>query len=438
LGGGPSKPAITFSVGPSIRVHPRSVAAGDVVSGWPVDVRPATRSLSCPRPSLTGTTGAGLSRRPRRGSADRPLQRAHGDPRLRAVQGALARCGEAKRPGAVDGARTPSVGSRDAAAQLRRREGAADTPHYQILLRGDDGASFRGAVNVLSQEAPSELLYLVDEDLRHPVTASLEALGAGWHPLRPRAGAANLDYVRANLFDRSGMRSLPPDASGPDNDLADVLDHYVQRAIADDAARVSIFGQRWGPEPTTKDKVFGFLPGEGVHDVHMNQGNDGVFVRDDGVWQDGGLLLHFPTESRWVGIFLAFQSQSWHTDDATGHAISVPVPPAGGDKAAVRILAAMVNPVGPAPERESVLILNASPDAVDLTGWRIADRAKHTAAVPSAALAAGATLEIPLSDGVQLGNHGGAITLLDAHGLKVDGVAYTAEQAQREGWTIVF
>ncbi|MFL5586167.1 MAG: hypothetical protein ACJ797_05620 [Ktedonobacteraceae bacterium] len=39
---------------------------------------------------------------------------------------------------------------------------------------------------------------------------------------------------------------------------------------------------------------------------------------------------------------------------------------------------------------------------------------------------------------VQLGNKGGIITLLNAQGLKVHGVSYTQEQAQREGWAIVF
>jgi hypothetical protein len=39
---------------------------------------------------------------------------------------------------------------------------------------------------------------------------------------------------------------------------------------------------------------------------------------------------------------------------------------------------------------------------------------------------------------VQLGNKGGTITLLDNKGLKVDGVAYTEEQAKKEGWTLVF
>jgi hypothetical protein len=51
---------------------------------------------------------------------------------------------------------------------------------------------------------------------------------------------------------------------------------------------------------------------------------------------------------------------------------------------------------------------------------------------------AGATLVISLPSNVQLGNKGGMITLLDKKGLKVDGVAYTGEQAKKEGWTLVF
>ena len=108
------------------------------------------------------------------------------------------------------------------------------------------------------------------------------------------------------------------------------------------------------------------------------------------------------------------------------------------EPAPVVIVAAMVNPSGGAPERESVLLLNASPQQIDLSGWRIADRIKRACAVPGGPLAAGATRSVPLTDGVTLGNKGGAITLLDPNGLKVDGVAYTEEQAAREGWTVVF
>jgi len=315
----------------------------------------------------------------------------------------------------------------------RRREGATDTPHYQLRLRTGDGSDFRIAVNVQSQESPSELLYLVDENLEHPATTTLTTLD-GWRALPSAAAGSNLDYIRGNLFDHTAMRSLPPDVTGPDNDLADLLDHYVQRAIADPAAQVYAFGERWGPE-TISDKVFGFAPGNGVHDIHMNQGNSAGFARDDGVWQDGGLLLHFPSAARWVGVFLAFQSQRWHTDDTTGHALDLAP---SREEARIRVIAAMVNPVGPAPEHEGVLLLNASPDAVALAGWRIVDRGGQSCPAPAATIEPGQTLAVALPPEVQLSNQGGVITLLDADGLKVDGVAYTRDQARREGWSTVF
>jgi uncharacterized protein YukJ len=321
-----------------------------------------------------------------------------------------------------------------ASAVERRREGGSDSPHYQIRLSAS-GSEYRAAVNVLSQESPSELLYAVVDDLRHPITAAIGGLAPGWHDLSGRDG---LDFIRGNIVTRAQMRALPPDVSGPDNDLGDLLDLHVQRAIGRSDALVYLFGERWGPE-TVRDKIFGFKPGNGVHDIHMNQGNSARFRGDDGVWQDGGLLIHFPTENRWVGIFLAFQSQAWHTDDSTGHAIEdIDPEPEPTAEPAIQIIAAMVNPNGGAPERETVLLLNASPQAIDLTGYRLADRNKQTGAVPAGRLDAGAVLSVVLPANVQLGNKGGSITLLDKAGLKVSGVAYTADQARREGWTVTF
>jgi uncharacterized protein YukJ len=319
-----------------------------------------------------------------------------------------------------------------------RREGSSDSPHYQIHLQDSAGVHYRAAVNVESAQAPSELLYLVDDDFHHPITASLPAAGSGWTALPSRPGGTNLDYIRANLLDPAALRLLPPDASGPDNDLADLLDHYVRRAVDNASVVAYVFGQRFGPEPATKDKVFGFVPGNGVHDIHMNQGNSPQFTRDDGVWQDGGLLLHLTTGDRWVAMFLAFQSQSFHTDDTTGHTLvsANPRPTTTGTEPA-RVLAALVNPVG-APEAETIALINASPNPIDLTGWRIADRAKHTCPIPAGKLGAGATVIVSPTDGVALGNNGGAITLLDQNGLKVHGVSYTADQARLEGWTVTF
>jgi hypothetical protein len=167
----------------------------------------------------------------------------------------------------------------------------------------------------------------------------------------------------------------------------------------------------------------------------MNQGNAERFIPQDGVWQDGALFIHFPVMQRWTAIFLKFQSQCWHTDDSTGHCITtVEEPTLDG---IIRIVAALPNPIGGAPEAETVTLLNTSPQAINLTGWAIADRQKHKHSL-SGSLPAGQTVVIPLPPTVQLGNQGGVISLLNPDGLKVDGVSYTREQAQREGWTIVF
>ena len=114
---------------------------------------------------------------------------------------------------------------------------------------------------------------------------------------------------------------MPATTPGPDNDLGEKLGHYVARAT-DRSGRPGLCVRRavgTGGGRRTRSSA---SPGNGIHDIHMNQGNVGQFKRDDGVWQDGGLLLNYADSGwQWVAIFLAFQSQAWHTDDVTGHTI---------------------------------------------------------------------------------------------------------------------
>src|SRR3954470_7093429 len=167
-----------------------------------------------------------------------------------------------------------------------KRETSGMTPHHQVHLRDESGVNYRVPINVKSKGTQPDLLYLVDDDLRHPVTAAVESLGSGKHELSPPVpGGANLDYVRANLFDATRMRSLPPNVDGPENDLQDILEGWLDRAIADPAARMHVFGEPFGPDaehPDAPDRDFGFTPAVGVHDVHMNQGNEEEFMPDDG------------------------------------------------------------------------------------------------------------------------------------------------------------
>lgn len=184
------------------------------------------------------------------------------------------------------------------------------TPHYHILVAAGD--LFHVAVGTRSSAGAPDLLYFASDDFQHPHLEVLAAFTDGFHPLAPTRESGALDYVRGTLVRREQMVPLPMELPGDDNDLNEKVGALVHRVQADQSARLYAFGGRWGPDPHRRDTEFGFEPGNGVHDIHMNQGNPpGRHEHDNGPWQDGALLMHFPGEDRWTALFLAFQSQRW-------------------------------------------------------------------------------------------------------------------------------
>lgn len=315
------------------------------------------------------------------------------------------------------------------------RRGSGQSPHFQVQV-SDDSDLYRLAINVESQEG-SEVLYLVEPHFDHPILMGLADLKRGLLSVQSRPGEIALDYIRGNLLSPSDMTPLPISAPGPDNDLDEKIGQYVERAMADEAAVIHAFGQLWGPEPKMRDQYFGFLPGRGIHDIHMNQGNPAPplgpasFFHDNGTYQDGGLIFHFPGQQQWVAMFLKFQSQAWHTDDRTGNPLDLPE-----TDGLLRIVGALVNSTE-LPEREFVTLLNTDSQNVSLEGWRLADRNKNHMAL-SGVVKGGDTLRVEIQAPMQLSNRGGIVSVLDSNGLKVDGVSYTHEQAAIPGRTIAF
>lgn len=325
-----------------------------------------------------------------------------------------------------------------------RMEGSDDSsPHYQVQVN-DGQYDYRIAINVKSVVKPYDLLYLVDDNFIHPITDGLVKLDFGYHKLSSKPGELALDYIRGNLFDVTKMKPLPFNVPGRDNDLNELIDLFIQRAIASEEAVIYAFGEPWGPE-NIPDKIFKFSPGRGIHNIHMNQGSSGKFARENGVWQDGGLLIHYPSRNQWMAAFFAFQSQSFHTNDITGDPLDitpdnpVPLDPTTPSVAAeVRIVAALVNPIGADPGQESVTLINVSPTPVDLKGWALADRLKRKHSL-NGTIQPGAVMTVLLSGtDIQLSNDGGIITLLNKDGLKIDGVSYTKEGVKQQGWTTIF
>jgi uncharacterized protein YukJ len=337
-----------------------------------------------------------------------------------------------------------------------KREDDLSTPHLQIRVVDGHDQAWRVPVNVLSADQSRLIFHRADPFQNNPIIAALPQVAAGFTPLPPaaRSAASALDYFRAPLFDWPNGVAIPPNGPGADDDLQDVLVTYL-KLLHDQDGELFVFGAKFPepgqrPDPRPIDREFHTV--QGVHDIHMNQGNPnpGSFAKDNGVFQDGGLILKFG--SRYVGLFLRFATQWLPTDDATGHRLpGAQQIPAGGSPSSggggttpvthptVYLERALVNPDGNEPGSEVVVIGNTTVAAVDLTGWSIVDKNNKADVLSGVLLPAGESRRVVLSgNGAQLSNKGGTITLRDPMGRQVHAVSYSKEDADQEDRYIRF
>ncbi|MCX6629679.1 MAG: YukJ family protein [Candidatus Solibacter sp.] len=196
----------------------------------------------------------------------------------------------------------------------------ADDDHYQILVSAGK-TMFRIAVNVQSSLQPPELLFQSVTSLPASLTHDLTVLPAGFKKLASKAGGIAQDFVRGGIVKTNKFKVVPGDLPGANNDLKDAMEDAVVAAVGLPGSVIYAFGSKWGPD-AKKDQYFQFTPGNGIHDIHMNQGNGKDHASDDGTYHDGCLIFQYP-DGRYRAFYMAFQSQSFHTDDKTGHAIPV-------------------------------------------------------------------------------------------------------------------
>ena len=191
----------------------------------------------------------------------------------------------------------------------------ADDDHYQILVQAGK-TLHRIASNVKSSapKAPSTVLFASTTTPPKALTGGLAALEVGYRKLASKPGGLALDYLRSGIVKTASMKPVPPDVPGADNDLKDLLETAVIKAMKEEGSLIYAFGAKWGPEKGTPDKYFKFSPGNGIHDIHMNQGNAGKYKKDNGTYQDGALVMAYPG-GKWRAFFFAFQSQVFKTDD---------------------------------------------------------------------------------------------------------------------------
>ena len=196
--------------------------------------------------------------------------------------------------------------------------------HYQITMQAG-GGTFTVAVNIQSVDG-SEVLYAIEEGFTPPDPLGLTALPMGITALRSEARGLALDYVRstvngAPMITKSQMTLLPKQSEKAKGSSAEA--EAIQRAkakalenavitllnmtIADKDGVIYAFGSAYADG----GKV------DGIHDIHMNQGNPANnHGGDNGVWQDGALFINLPSKGTWTAVFIAFQTESWDTDAA--------------------------------------------------------------------------------------------------------------------------
>ncbi|KAF6689434.1 DUF2278 domain-containing protein [Bacillus cereus] len=179
------------------------------------------------------------------------------------------------------------------------------TPHFTVNISDNNNREYEIIINVKSKERPSELLYYAGKNFHSEQITNLPNLNYGFTNITSNNREIALDYIRGNLLDRCKLVPLPVTAPCEDNDLQDKFLNYMKTSENNPKVDIYAYGEEIPP---------------GIHDVHMNQGNVGSFKKDDGIWQDGEVLFHYKDTDKWEAVFLAFQSQSWCTDDS-GHAI---------------------------------------------------------------------------------------------------------------------
>ncbi|MGO9174353.1 MAG: DUF2278 family protein [Rhodomicrobium sp.] len=171
------------------------------------------------------------------------------------------------------------------------------------------GADWDIAANVGTNNAADLLKYKIVQNFHHPIVETLRTAPAGKTSLTGTCTLPALDFLRSTILDGTGgwLQSDVLDGS-PGQEPPTQLDAFLSKAF-DNKDDVYVFGRF-------------YTDGNGVHDVHMNQGSRGRYIHRAGddrndhndIWQDGALMLDLGVAG-WVAYFAAFMQQTLPADE---------------------------------------------------------------------------------------------------------------------------
>ena len=178
--------------------------------------------------------------------------------------------------------------------------------HFSMLVDGD---KWDVAVNVGTNDADDLLKYKLVFDFRHPIIHSLGDAAAGSHELAGEDALPALDFLRSDILVNTGKWRDSDVMDGSDDAEPTLTLKRLLSKAHQNKFDVYVFGRF-------------YTDGDGIHDVHLNQGSTKGFVHrpdDDSndhndIWQDGAVLVD-TGEPEWSTYFSAFNQQLVPTDD---------------------------------------------------------------------------------------------------------------------------
>jgi uncharacterized protein YukJ len=178
--------------------------------------------------------------------------------------------------------------------------------HFSMDIGGE---SWDIAANVGTDNAGDLLKYKIVNDFRHPIIQALRQAPAGKTDLTGTNALPALDFVRGSVLNGTGdwLDSDVLDGGDGKQPVA-ALKPLLEKAFNNQNG-VYVFGRF-------------YRDGNGIHDVHMNQGSSGRYIHRPGndrndhndIWQDGALMIDFG-EGNWFAYFSAFTNQTIPTDE---------------------------------------------------------------------------------------------------------------------------
>ena len=153
---------------------------------------------------------------------------------------------------------------------LKAKRLRSETQYHEHFGLSVGGERWDIAVNVGTNDADDLLRFRLVFDYHHPILATLEAAAAGARKLTGATQFPALDFVRSDiLIDTGDWRDSDPMDGSDLPEPAASLKRLLSSAQAN-AWDVYVFGRLYSE-------------GDGMHDVHMNQGSTGSFIHRPGM-----------------------------------------------------------------------------------------------------------------------------------------------------------